>query len=148
MVNLEVSIDAQEVIDAIQKDELLYMRLYFDLLGLAEWARMTIMDRTPELTGLTRESWELTYEGRTAGLEGLAWKVENPDRDEIAAFLEYGTRPHIIVPVHAKALHWIGLDLMDHFALKVRHPGTRPLGIVRTTAEEVRERLDDIVKKL
>lgn len=148
MVNLEVTIDAQEVLDAIKRNELLYMRLYFDLLGLALWARMRVMDKTPELTGATRESWQVEYEGDISGLEGLAWRVENPERDEIVGYLEYGTRPHIILPVRKKALHWVGLDMRDHFSKLVRHPGTRPLGIVRSTAEEVRERLEDTVGKL
>lgn len=148
MVNLEVTIDAQEVVNAIKQNELLYMRLYFDLLGLAVWARMRVMDKTPELTGVTRDSWQVEYEGEMSGLEGLAWRVENPDRDEIVGYLEYGTRPHVILPVRKKALHWVGLDMEDHFANRVNHPGTRPLGIVRSTAEEVHERLEDIVNKL
>lgn len=52
-----------------------------------------------------------------------------------AADVEFGTRPHIIRPVHGKPLAWGGTRRLsgslrkgakpDHFAWMVRHPGTK-----------------------
>jgi hypothetical protein len=44
--------------------------------------------------------------------------------------VEYGTKPHMIYPVHAKALRWES-DGQVHFAKKVRHPGTKAQPFIR-----------------
>ena len=111
------------------------------------WSRQTLMDRTPVLTGETRDSWEIDHVN-SSGLEGLEWVIRNPKRDEIVGYLEYGTRPHVIVPVRAEALHWVGSDGRDRFAARVVHPGTRPLGLVRKTAEDLKEKLEDVAASL
>jgi hypothetical protein len=51
---------------------------------------------------------------------------------EYALFLEYGTAPHIIKPVNAKALHWKGGG-GDVFAKEVHHPGTSAQPFIRNT---------------
>lgn len=53
-----------------------------------------------------------------------------------AAYVEFGTRPHEIVPVRRRALAWGGDRRLSgslrsgsrptHFARRVNHPGTRP----------------------
>lgn len=40
-----------------------------------------------------------------------------------APFVEFGTKPHIIMPKTAKALYWPGAD---HPVRSVHHPGTKP----------------------
>lgn len=57
-------------------------------------------------------------------------------RTPYAASLEFGARPHVIVPKRAKVLAWGGSRRLtgslrsgssaDHFAKKVNHPGNRP----------------------
>lgn len=51
---------------------------------------------------------------------------------DYALYVEFGTAPHIIRPVNAKALHWKAGG-KDVFAQEVRHPGTRPNPFIRTT---------------
>lgn len=51
--------------------------------------------------------------------------------------LEYGSRPHIIRPVNAKALHFMGSGGDEVFAQEVEHPGTRPYAMVAITEAEV-----------
>ena len=55
------------------------------------------------------------------------------DMPYYAAYLEFGTSPHIIKPVHAKALHWKTDSGKDVFAQLVHHPGTRPFPFIRNT---------------
>ncbi len=40
-----------------------------------------------------------------------------------APFVEFGTAPHVILPVNGKALFWKGAA---HPVRKVNHPGTKP----------------------
>ena len=63
-----------------------------------------------------------------------SWKKKKPSSDkfivetnmgQLLMWLEWtGTKPHEIVPVRAKALHWINDAGQDVFAKRVWHPGT------------------------
>lgn len=66
--------------------------------------------------------------------------VEMPYR---AAYLEFGTPPHIIRAKDAGALHWKNSSGQDVFAKEVHHPGTRPYPFIRMTCEKD---LKDIIK--
>lgn len=68
--------------------------------------------------------------GRTAGTIGSVVRGGGSratgyvgSDDDIARYLELGTRPHVIRPVSAKALYWPGAA---HPVAMVNHPGTRP----------------------
>lgn len=54
-----------------------------------------------------------------------------------AKYLEFGTRPHVIVPVRAKMLSWVQ-DGQRRFARKVNHPGNQAFRFLRGTLEETR----------
>ncbi len=47
---------------------------------------------------------------------------------EVARHLEFGTKPHVIVPKNKKALYWPGAA---HPVKKVSHPGTPPYPFLR-----------------
>lgn len=53
-----------------------------------------------------------------------------------ARFVVDGTRPHIIRPRQAHALHW-QRDGRDYFARLVHHPGTKPNPFGRRVAQQV-----------
>lgn len=55
-----------------------------------------------------------------------------------SAALEYGTKPHTITPNGKKALHF-KKDGKDVFATIVKHPGTKPLAIMRKAALKVQK---------
>ncbi|WP_433701781.1 hypothetical protein [Nocardiopsis sp. CA-288880] len=57
----------------------------------------------------------------TERLEPHGWRVIARDRK--SAWIEFGTRPHIIRPRTAGVLWWPGAA---HPVAMVRHPGTRP----------------------
>ena len=42
-----------------------------------------------------------------------------------ATFVHEGTKPHVILPKSAKALHWINGEGQSVFAKSVHHPGTK-----------------------
>jgi len=66
----------------------------------------------------------------------------------IAPFIERGTRPHIIRPVHGKALRWFGVWGNPIFAKSVKHPGTKPQWVVRRTAEQMRGYLAELYRHI
>lgn len=63
-----------------------------------------------------------------------------------AVYVEMGTKPHDIRPVHARVLAWGGARRLtgslrsgarpDHFAMYVHHPGTRPRPFLKPSAEK------------
>jgi hypothetical protein len=76
-----------------------------------------------------------------------------------AAYVELGTKPHVILPKNRKALAWGGPRRLsgrlragarpEHFAKKVNHPGTKAKPFLRPAAEKaVRDvTLDGIVRE-
>ncbi len=54
-------------------------------------------------------------------------------------YVEFGTGPHLIKPVRASVLHWVGKDGKDHFARSVMHPGTRRQPYMRPAMNENRK---------
>jgi HK97 gp10 family phage protein len=96
--------------------------------ALAERAEELMRERAPRRTGRLTSSIH-----REAGrLEATVGP-----RAPYAIYVEYGTRPHVIRPVHARALRF---EAGGHivFAAWVQHPGTRPQSFIRQTAETVR----------
>lgn len=65
---------------------------------------------------------------------------------EYSADLEYGTKPHVIEPKTAKALHF-KTDGQDVFTKRVNHPGTKPLAIMRNAALKVQKQVGGLFQK-
>jgi hypothetical protein len=100
----------------------------------------------PRTGGELRESIEDHMEGHNLVIEAHA---------PYAAYVELGTRPHIIRPhprvrggwtgpytgkpgVGQHSMHWVGGGGEDIFAWLVHHPGTRPEPYLRTALMRVR----------
>jgi hypothetical protein len=64
-----------------------------------------------------------------------------------AAHMEFGTSPHVIEPKNAKALRWYSGGA-SVFATRVQHPGTRPYGFVRTTAQRWQEIVGESAQRI
>ncbi len=68
----------------------------------------------------------------------------------LPTYLELGTRPHEIKPVNFQFLHFTLGGVIEVYARKVMHPGTRPyLFMEKTVAEyknDILEMLDESVK--
>jgi hypothetical protein len=110
------------------------------VIQLGKEAKRLVTARTPRKTGRLARGWQRIDYGF------LGFEVVH--ESQIVDFLEYGTRPHIIVPVIANALHWVDEESGDDvFARRVRHPGTKPLGFVRRTQNDVEKIGETIVRQ-
>lgn len=83
------------------------------------------------------------YYRNNIGFDGKNRVIANAD---YSAALEYGTKPHVIEPKTAKALHFKS-DGQDVFTKRVKHPGTKPLAIMRNAALKVQKQVGGIFQK-
>ena len=83
------------------------------------------------------------YYRNNIGFDGKNRVIANAD---YSAALEYGSKPHIIEPKTAKALHFKSAG-KDVFTKRVKHPGTKPLAIMRNAALKVQKQVGGIFQK-
>lgn len=110
---------------------------------LSRWTLNRVKEKTPKRLGTTRDKWKVRmYRPPEKG-----FRVYNTSK--VADYLEYGSRPHIIRPRSKRALTVFPADkqtgplvaLADiSLVAWVKHPGTKPLGIVKSTLPETRAR--------
>ena len=94
----------------------------------ADYTEKTLKEKAPKKTGRLRRSIHKKV-GR--------YEAEIGPTAPYAFHVEYGTRPHIIRPIRARALRFeVGGRIF--FARLVHHPGTKPQHFVRETAEELK----------
>ena len=101
---------------------------------LASHAEEVMRGKAPERTGRLKKSIRKSVRPNRA--------VVGPSVP-YAVYVEYGTRPHEIRPVRAKALRF-EVDSKIVFATRVHHPGTKPQSFVRETAEEIQDEIPEI----
>jgi hypothetical protein len=77
-------------------------------------AKYTVKGIVPWRTGFLTQSFRAEL---TTGM--LRWFPTA----SYAPFVEFGTKPHTILPKNAEALYWPGAD---HPVKRVNHPGTKP----------------------
>lgn len=95
-----------------------------------------VQERTPKKTGETARSWTIHF--LEVNRETVSWEINPDGKEDIVTFLEFGTKPHIIAPERGGVLVF-EVDGETVFARYVFHPGTKPLGFVRQTQDEVDE---------
>jgi len=100
-----------------------------------------IRNSAPKDTGKYSRSWKITKRS-AAGVQvgtNLAWLFK---------ILEYtGSKPHLIRPVRAKALHFFLKDGTEIFTQLVRHPGFKPIPHVRPSVRHVMKHTKYIIRK-
>lgn len=77
------------------------------------------------------------YYRNNIGFDGKNRVIANAS---YSADIEYGTKPHVIEPKTAKALHFT-TDGQEVFTKRVNHPGTKPLAIMRNAALKVQKQV-------
>ena len=93
---------------------------------LSDYAEKTMREEAPEKTGALEKSIRRTVSG---------FESEISPQVPYAVYVEYGTRPHTITPVRARALRFeVGGEPV--FTRLVHHPGTKPNPFVRRAAEK------------
>lgn len=97
-----------------------------------ELARLFLAEarsRAPVLTGALRESIRLSRQGAAS----FAVEASAP----YSGYVEYGSGPHVIEPVRARALRFtVGGETV--FAKRVKHPGSSPRPYWRPALSEAR----------
>ena len=122
MLTVEINVKGiEEISEEIKRK----IERFTDLLLKHTVERLT--DKIPVRTGRMRES---VYVEQHAS--GFKVGIGAP----YAVFVEYGTAPHMIYPVHAKALRFeVGGEIV--FAKSVFHPGTQAQWIIHRTTNEI-----------
>jgi len=92
----------------------------------------------PVRTGYLRASAYIVERRR-----GYIMRVDAP----YAAAVEFGSRPHVIMPRRARALRFY-IGGREVFARYVRHPGTRATYVVRRSLEFAFRQLRNIVRQV
>jgi hypothetical protein len=95
---------------------------------------------SPKKTGNYSDTWDVTE------ITDSKVVVSNPNED-LAKYLEFGTKPHIITPKNKTVLHWIADDGSEHFATIVHHNGFPAIPHVRPAREVMRVMFPMIVLK-
>ena len=103
---------------------------------LADRTEEVMREKAPERTGRLKKSIRKSVRPNRA--------VVGPSVP-YAVYVEYGTRPHEIRSVHARALRF-EVEGRIVFATRVLHPGTRPQPFVRETAEQIREEAAEVFR--
>ncbi|RPE39746.1 hypothetical protein EDD90_2763 [Streptomyces sp. Ag109_O5-1] len=85
----------------------------------------------PEDTGALKESIEYHLEG----LKLIVSATGGADGKTYAAYVELGTKPHVIYPKDKQALFWKGAA---HPVGMVNHPGTKPRPFLRPALYKTR----------
>jgi hypothetical protein len=73
-------------------------------------------------SGYLKNNIALSWGIKTGEVMTISIEADAP----YATYHHDGTRPHVIRPVHAKALRFVGKDGRVVFAKSVYHPGTKP----------------------
>ena len=127
-------VDTSQFAEKIEKTLKLYETVQTQAVKLAHYYLDVLRARTPKKTGATRESWTVHFhlvDGNT-----VIWEISPDGREKEVTFLEFGTAPHVIEAKAANALAF-EVDGETVFAMKVFHPGTKPLGFVRLTQDDL-----------
>lgn len=96
-----------------------------------------VQGRTPKITGETARSWTIHF--LEVNRDTVSWEINPDGKEDIVTFLEFGTKPHVILPKRIGGVLVFEVDGEIVFTKDVFHPGTKPLGFVRQTQDEVYE---------
>jgi hypothetical protein len=138
-----IEVDTSSLREKIRRTKSLFAVTETAAYGLADYFLTVLRARTPKDSGATAQSWTIHYHKTT---DAIVWEISPDGREKEVEWLEFGTKPHVI-EAHGKVLRFeIGGDVV--FASKVYHPGTKPLGFVRLTQDDLDKSAREIGAKL
>jgi hypothetical protein len=111
--------------------------------ALATYFLTIIRARTSKKTGKTSVSWTIHYHKVQ---DGVVWEISPDGRENEVTYLEFGTKPHVIEARGGALKFEVGGETV--YATRVFHPGTKPLGFVRLTQEDLDKSAKEIGERL
>lgn len=105
---------------------------------LADRAEQIMREKAPARTGALRASIQKEVGEKEAVIGPTV---------PYAVYVEFGTRPHEIRPVHARALRFEAAGEVV-FAARVQHPGTRPQPFIRETADQISREIPEVYESI
>jgi len=139
-----ISIETGELKEKIRRTLRLFSVAETQAYALATYFLTVIAARTPRKTGKTSASWTIHYHKTE---NAVVWEIRPDGKEKEVTFLEFGTRPHVIEAKEGGALKF-EVDGETIFAHRVFHPGTKPLGFVRLTQEDLDKSVTEIIDRL
>lgn len=139
-----ISVETGELKEKIRRTLRLFSVAETQAYALATYFLTVIAARTPRKTGKTSASWTIHYHKME---NAIVWEISPDGKEKEVTFLEFGTRPHVIEAKEGGALKF-EIDGETIFAHRVFHPGTKPLGFVRLTQEDLDKSAKEIGERL
>lgn len=107
----------------------------------ADFAYKEMQRRVPIRTGRLRRS--IVKQVNTSSLLAFVGPTE-----PYWIYVEFGTMPHLILPINAQALRFETPGRGIVFSKIVHHPGTRAQPFMQDTAEATRRKISELWKKV
>lgn len=139
-----ISVETRELQEKIRRTLRLFSVAETQAYALATYFLTVIAARTPRKTGKTSDSWTIHYH---KAQDAIVWEISPDGKEKEVTYLEFGTRPHVIEAKEGGALKF-EIDGETIFAHRVFHPGTKPLGFVRLTQDDLDKSAKEIAEKL
>lgn len=143
----ETGFDATVLKEKIRQSKALWSNYIVTATKMADVFKEVIQRRTPVKSGDTQRSWTIHMHQAE---DSILWEISPDNREDIVTFLEFGTKPHVILPKKpggVLAFYWEKIGEFV-FLKKVNHPGTKPLGLVRITQDEIYQESEAMAYRL
>lgn len=140
-----ITVDTTSLREKIRRTMRLLDNAQVQAWGLAAYFLNVIKERTPRKMGDTAKSWTIHY--HKSG-DSITWEIRPDGKEDIVTFLEFGTKPHVIEPKDEDGVLVFEIEGETIFAKRVFHPGTKPLGFVRLTQEDLDKSVTEIIDRL
>lgn len=122
--------------------------LYPDYQTIAEKALAVVKSKTPG-PGKMRSLWVIQRQEakKSVSLTIRNLMDETASGAKILSYMEFGTKPHVIVPKNARALRFF-LENKAIFSKRVNHPGTRPYRMLASGERYILNSLQDLADRI
>ena len=138
-----IQVDTTTLREKIRRTMRLFSVAETQAYALATYFLTVIRAKTPRKTGKTSASWTIHYHKVK---DAIVWEISPDGRENEVMWLEFGTKPHVIEARDGALKFEIGGETV--FAKTVFHPGTKPLGFVRLTQEDLDKSAKEIGERL
>ena len=146
MIQIDITPPLKDLQGRYAKADKLLLKLRRDQLrNIGRGIVVIAREEAPRKTGKFAEGISFkTYETSAGGQMEL--RVTDPQ--PLGRWIRMGTRPHVIVPVRARALHFFTRGGVEVFTRRVHHPGTKPNPYQERTMQRMLPEIEISLAKL